>query len=136
MMGCVKNCGRCCGPVPVSQTDMEEIRRYVSLHSIEAMDNGPMTCPFLGQDKGCLIYAVRPLVCRLFGTVSTMECPNGCDHGSVDEDCAMMMLRSDSNGVVTSLHFEFGRGSGIDALDLEIRKLRSSMNSPQQGALK
>lgn len=34
-------------------------------------------CPFLSTDKGCLIYEVRPVVCRAYGVTRTTgpECP-------------------------------------------------------------
>lgn len=34
------------------------------------------SCPHLG-DKGCQVYAERPLICRLFGTTPRLACPNG-----------------------------------------------------------
>jgi Fe-S-cluster containining protein len=34
----------------------------------------PRRCPFLGEDKGCTIYAVRPLICRTYGAMN---------HGSI-----------------------------------------------------
>ncbi len=30
----------------------------------------PHRCPFLGKDKGCTIYAVRPLICRTYGAMN------------------------------------------------------------------
>ena len=35
-----------------------------------------LNCSYLG-DKGCQVYAERPLVCRLFGTTPKLACPNG-----------------------------------------------------------
>jgi len=35
-----------------------------------------LSCPHLG-DKGCTVYAERPLICRLFGTTPRLPCPNG-----------------------------------------------------------
>ena len=35
-----------------------------------------LSCPHLG-DKGCQIYAERPLICRLFGTTPRLACPQG-----------------------------------------------------------
>lgn len=34
-------------------------------------------CVHLGPN-GCDVYAERPLICRLFGTASSLPCPNGC----------------------------------------------------------
>ncbi len=35
-----------------------------------------LSCPHLG-DKGCDVYAERPLICRLFGTTPRLACPRG-----------------------------------------------------------
>ena len=35
-----------------------------------------LSCPHLGE-KGCQVYAERPLICRLFGTTPKLLCPNG-----------------------------------------------------------
>lgn len=35
-----------------------------------------LSCPHLG-DKGCQVYAERPLICRLYGTTPRLACPNG-----------------------------------------------------------
>jgi Fe-S-cluster containining protein len=34
-----------------------------------------MVCPFLSKDKQCVIYDVRPFVCRDFGTRAAFPCP-------------------------------------------------------------
>jgi hypothetical protein len=34
-------------------------------------------CPLLRQGR-CTVYAVRPLICRLWGVVESMPCPWGC----------------------------------------------------------
>lgn len=37
-----------------------------------------LTCPLLGEDGRCTVYAARPLICRLYGSVSDLRCPHGC----------------------------------------------------------
>ena len=34
------------------------------------------SCPHLG-DNGCEVYTERPLICRLFGTTASLQCPHG-----------------------------------------------------------
>lgn len=70
-------CGACCSTLlPISGKEIKEIRRYVKKHHItEQKHNYPavvgfdFTCPFLDESKTkdkCLIYAVRPEICRSF----------------------------------------------------------------------
>jgi Fe-S-cluster containining protein len=36
-----------------------------------------LTCPYLENER-CSVYEVRPMLCRLWGVVESMECPWGC----------------------------------------------------------
>jgi Fe-S-cluster containining protein len=66
---CKKGCTDCCGPVPFSQWEWDQVANQKA-----AVD---LTCPYATKD-GCEIYEQRPILCRLFGTVSKMKCPYGC----------------------------------------------------------
>lgn len=35
-----------------------------------------LKCPMLNEQGKCSVYAIRPLVCRLFGVVHKMPCPH------------------------------------------------------------
>lgn len=70
-------CGQCCSNyLPISSKEIKEIKRYVKKHHItEQKHNYPsvvafdLTCPFLDDSKEkekCLIYPVRPEICRDF----------------------------------------------------------------------
>lgn len=70
------SCGQCCSNfLPVSSKEVKEIKRYVKKHRItEQKHNFPVTneiadftCPFRSEkERKCLIYEVRPLICRDF----------------------------------------------------------------------
>jgi Fe-S-cluster containining protein len=75
--GKCSNCGECCTTFLVlSDQEEKTIRNYVKKHHIETVCNvkPPMwrtidlTCPFLDRSREhkCLIYNVRPLICRKF----------------------------------------------------------------------
>lgn len=74
--GDCSNCGQCCGNIlPVGKREIELIRRYVKKHNIkEQIHRLPtrremydFTCPFRDDlRKKCLIYPVRPAICRDF----------------------------------------------------------------------
>jgi Fe-S-cluster containining protein len=36
-------------------------------------------CPFLNSNKKCSVYPVRPFICRLYGHVKGLDCPDNPD---------------------------------------------------------
>lgn len=71
------NCGQCCGVIPATEAEIEEIKRYIKEHDIKARKQG-ITCPFRNEkEKKCDIYPARPVICRLMGVTKGMHCPNG-----------------------------------------------------------
>lgn len=72
-------CGECCGIVPASKSEVDAIRNYISVHGIKPIKHKNLyVCPFRDNEaKKCLIYPVRPTVCRLMGVTKGMKCPNG-----------------------------------------------------------
>ena len=79
------NCGGCCGPVHVSDEEINAIKAYTRAFFSKAytkklreMDRGVFECQFRDTEKKiCAIYPVRPLICRLFGVAKGLECPQG-----------------------------------------------------------
>ena len=77
------NCGSCCtNLLPVSGKEKKTIRRYIQKHGIkEQTCHYPtadpildLTCPFRHHtEKKCLIYEVRPAICRAFRCDNPME---------------------------------------------------------------
>lgn len=69
-------CGECCSNLlPISSFEIKRIKRYVEKHKIPEQNvfapvSGPtwdMTCPFRSEkERKCLIYEVRPEICRVF----------------------------------------------------------------------
>lgn len=73
-----RNCGECCGVIPITKTELEQIKQYVRKYNIRGLRGKGVTCPFRDESKKrCAIYAVRPIVCRLMGITKGMNCPNG-----------------------------------------------------------
>lgn len=73
------NCGACCGIVPASIPEINAIRNYIAVNGIRPIHHREFgTCPFRDNEaKKCLIYPVRPTVCRLMGVAKGMKCLNG-----------------------------------------------------------
>ena len=78
--GKCSNCGNCCSNMlPLSEKEINHIKKYIKLHNIKeqrhnAMVGIDMTCPFRDEaNKKCLIYEVRPQICRQFMCNHTKE---------------------------------------------------------------
>lgn len=76
-----QNCGGCCGPVPASKKEIENINKYLKDNPKilkQLKEPKVLTCIFRNEEhKKCLIYPVRPLVCRLMGVAKGLVCENG-----------------------------------------------------------
>lgn len=72
------NCGGCCGPVPIDNKEYEKIKEYCVKNKIKPILYLDYTCPFRDEKlKSCMIYEVRPTICKLFGVTDGMTCQNG-----------------------------------------------------------
>jgi Fe-S-cluster containining protein len=75
-----QHCNSCCGPIIWFKPEEMMIRDYLEHHnmdyvvwSIDEFKKNNMRCPYLKNSR-CLIYAVRPLVCRLQGNIQDLPC--------------------------------------------------------------
>lgn len=68
---CIPGCHDCCGPVAASSWEVKQMGPAPPKKG----DSG-LSCSFLGSN-GCTVYAERPLICRLYGTVPSLRCPHG-----------------------------------------------------------
>jgi uncharacterized protein len=75
IMHCDAGCGECCGVVSCADFEYQRLTAYVKKHGLTPIKQG-LTCPWF-QNGTCVVYEVRPLVCRLFGHVKRMTCPRG-----------------------------------------------------------
>ncbi len=75
---CPPNYGECCGIVFPSRAELRNIKDWCQLHGREykqfALTAGE-DCPYLGTDKSCNIYEVRPFICRALGVSASLPCP-------------------------------------------------------------
>lgn len=72
-----KNCGECCGPVPINEKEYKEISKYVVVNKPKYnKENDVLECKFRVENN-CSIYTVRPTLCRIMGVVKGMECSHG-----------------------------------------------------------
>ena len=71
--GKCSSCGQCCSNcLPLSDSEVKQIKAYIKKHNIKEqrhnfMVGTDMTCPFRDEaNKKCLIYEIRPEICRQF----------------------------------------------------------------------
>lgn len=91
---CKGHCHDACCFIDASTREIERMERSsgVKLTTVDAAaPNGPGSkvghdghilaryrCSMLTDDGRCSVYALRPMVCRLFGVMEGMECEYGC----------------------------------------------------------
>lgn len=73
------NCGGCCYFILASKSEITKIKKYVLKNKIKPIKHFEMgKCYFRDEiNKKCLIYSVRPTICKLFGVAKGMKCVNG-----------------------------------------------------------
>ena len=83
-----KNCGACCGIIPVRESEYKEVKKYLKKFPFirklasERQETDAIVCPFRNNEKSrCDIYRVRPMACRLMGVVGAMQCKHGNSAG-------------------------------------------------------
>lgn len=73
--GKCSQCGQCCGNfLPISNSEIAQIKKYLSNHpeiheqkNMVSLKDSILTCPFRDDAHAkCLIYEVRPQICRSF----------------------------------------------------------------------
>ncbi len=72
---CQRQCQEACGPILMSRVEWIRVQRHARGRRTTLRD---VTCPMLMRGA-CFVYAVRPLICRLYGLVRRMRCPFGCE---------------------------------------------------------
>ena len=75
-----KHCHKCCGPIVWFEPEEIMIKEYLEKNNLkrvlwttEEFKQNNMMCPYLSNDK-CIIYPVRPIVCRLQGNIIELQC--------------------------------------------------------------
>jgi hypothetical protein len=74
---CTGACAVACGPIAASRLEWE---RVSARHGRRPkMNPTTLQCPMLSPTGWCTVYTVRPAICRLWGAVKEMACPQGCE---------------------------------------------------------
>lgn len=108
-VACKQLCQDSCGPIMMTNYEWKRVCAVVG-HKPKGKPS--LECPLL-KDGECSVYAVRPLICRLWGVVREMRCPHGCEP-----------VRWLSDAEARSLLEEANRISGV-SMDAALRLLKS-----------
>lgn len=79
MEDCQGKCQASCGPIPVYTPERKLIEGRTG-KKLETVRGGT-TCSMLTAAGACSVYGIRPLICRIWGTVEDnvdARCPFGC----------------------------------------------------------
>ncbi len=94
--GC-HECGeKCAGEIKMTRLEFLRIRAYLGDRAAPAQRQravGEFAAPCRFYDPslpGCIVYPVRPLICRLFGLVQWLPCPIGRRQPEVENAGAIM----------------------------------------------
>lgn len=97
-MGCLGLCQAACGPIGMGDAEYARLQEP-GMPPIARADPGripftPASCPALTLLGQCGVYALRPMVCRIWGAVASMRCPHGCrpEGGFMDEATGQILL--------------------------------------------
>lgn len=108
--GKCSNCGQCCSNLlPLSEAEIKRIKAYIKKHGIKEQRHNAlmavdMTCPFRDErNKKCLIYEIRPAICREFM----------CNHTHADILKAKLDFHNINQAVFMRAEF-FGNREDID----------------------
>lgn len=72
---CKGLCHQACGLIVASPVEVESMetasgRPFTCSHDL--------TCDYLTRENRCSVYAVRPMICRLYGVAEGLLCEHGC----------------------------------------------------------
>lgn len=83
--GCGDCCKYHCGQLEMLREEYLAIKKKLSRMSrsellkrrsdLDCLPEG--SCPLVDREGKCLVYEVRPLICRMFGNHQRMRCPHG-----------------------------------------------------------
>lgn len=105
----------CAASVDMSDVERARILAEASLR-MPSRDEAPGACIALTMLGACVVYPVRPMICRLWGVTDAMRCPHGCRPAGgylADRDALNLLLDA----------FEVGGGGYSPAAIAEIRRL-------------
>lgn len=78
-LNCLGKCFESCGPIHWTVNEAALAERQTGKPAMFVQEGQNLRCTYLDADRRCEVYAIRPLICRMFGQVEKMKCPFGCE---------------------------------------------------------
>lgn len=75
-------CFECCWPkIPCTQKEKQQINKYLKDNNLKAIEAKEWYCKYLNSQGKCMVYEVRPYICKMFGECGNpmMQCPKDKD---------------------------------------------------------
>lgn len=121
-VACRGLCSEACGPILMSTLEATRMRK-ADRDNREPAVGEDLTCVYLTPRQRCAVYAVRPLICRVWGVVKRMSCMHGCvpDRWLSDADFVAVAKAIERLGgpIVVSALRGLDRETGDTFLDLD-----------------
>jgi hypothetical protein len=73
--GCIECC-RCFGIAHRTEIEDRRLRTFLQENGMEQLEADGTGCPYV-TDRGCSVYPVRPLICRIYGVSPNYLCMLG-----------------------------------------------------------
>lgn len=94
---CRRRCWDSCGPIGMSPLERQRVIEYSGEDippGIVFSENLVQKCPALSRTHRCKIYAVRPMICRIWGLTENWKCGYGCvpEGGYLSEEDAWLLI--------------------------------------------
>jgi len=103
-----KHCHDCEGPIIWFKPEEINIRCYLKEHNMryiqwtkEQFKKNRKKCPYLKNDR-CSIYPVRPIVCRLQGTIKDLPCKY--NKKILINDTKLAKIKKDMNNLLEEMN--------------------------------
>ncbi len=94
-IACTGACHDCCGPISWGTREAKLVTRVTGKPATFVTHGDSIRCNYLDESKRCEVYALRPLICRIYGLVPAMKCPFGCvpERWLTDEEARELLRR-------------------------------------------
>lgn len=74
---CTGECATACTGIAMFKGEWERVVRSFG-RTPRRLQRADQKCPMLSPTGKCMVYSVRPYICRLWGTTRELRCPKGC----------------------------------------------------------
>lgn len=130
-IACKGLCADSCGPIILSPLEADRAKRARSDRLAPSTHSDTdVRCRYLTPARRCSVYAVRPLICRVWGLVKRMSCPRGCVPDRWLTDREFVALATEIEAIRGNGPLLITTPQGPQALGDSFSRLHTSINAP------